>query len=257
MPLGRGECAARCSSMCEANSRLSTCWQRRGFVHQMNRGAAFCQFFRLLLSGKLPTVLSSTSSASSTHYLHLQSIYKVPSARREWQRVIRKQLKRQVLRGFHLIVYCSVSVCAYVLMSQQWSEWTAVTLQIIKNELKFRLSDAARTSTQKLKRLCPRNSLNHKHIGLTGHQLLLPYPNLNHPSTPSNSSLLSPLHTFTRLSRKKKGKKSSAVSCNHQLSMLILVQNIDFSKRIKLPLLPLDSWLMFWCNIHWIFALLT
>lgn len=88
-------------------------------------------------------------------------------------------------------------------MSQQWSEWTAVTLQIIKNELKFGLSDAARTSTQKLKRLCPRNSLNHKHIGLTGHQLLLPYRDLNHPSTPSNGSLLSPLHTFTRLSRKK------------------------------------------------------
>lgn len=124
-------------------------------------------------------------------------------------------------------------------MSQQWSEWTVVTLQIIKNELKFGLSDAARTSTQKLKRLCPRNSLNHKHIGLTGHQLLLPYRDL-HPL--KRLLALSSTHFYSSF---KKEKRSSAVSCNHQLSMLILVQNIDFSKRIKLPLLPLDSRLMF------------
>lgn len=64
-------------------------------------------------------------------------------------------------------------------MSQQWNEWTAVTPQIINNELKLGISDAERTSSQQLRRLCPRNSLNHKYIGLTGHQLPLPQPPSN------------------------------------------------------------------------------
>lgn len=48
-------------------------------------------------------------------------------------------------------------------------------------------------------------------------------------------------------------KPSGALSC-YQLSMLILVQNKDYSNRMK-PLFLADSQLMFWCNIHSIFVL--
>ncbi len=171
----------------------------------MKRGATFCQVPRLLLNAETPTMLSSPS-ASSTRYLHLQGIYKVPFARREWQRVIRKQLKRQVLRSFHLCLLWQ-SVCASALMSQvmsqQWSEWTAVTPQLINNELKFGLSDAAWMSSQQLRRLCPRNSLNHQHIGLPGHQLLLPYSSPTCPSTPPVISLLSFLHICSSFKKKQ------------------------------------------------------
>lgn len=40
-------------------------------------------------------------------------------------------------------------------------------------------------------------------------------------------------------------RQSSALSCNHQLSMLILLQNIDFSKRVKFLLLPVIHILCF------------
>ena len=124
--------------LCVRPSRLSACWQYRAFVHEMKQGAVFCQVPRLLLSAGLPTVLSS-SSASSTRYLHLQGIHKVPSAWWEWLRVIRKQLKRQVLWSFHLCLLCQRACHTLMsqVMSQQWNEWTAVTPQIINNKLKF------------------------------------------------------------------------------------------------------------------------
>lgn len=97
-----GESVLLTARLCAWPSRLSACWQRRGFVQRMRQ--AFCCLFRLLLNGELPTV------PSSARYLHLQGIYKVPSARREWQSVIGKQLKRQVLGSFHLCLLC-VPVC--------------------------------------------------------------------------------------------------------------------------------------------------
>lgn len=70
-----GESVLLTARLCAWPSRLSACWQRRGFVQGMRQ--AFCCLFRLLLNGELPTV------PSSARYLHLQGIYKVPSARRE------------------------------------------------------------------------------------------------------------------------------------------------------------------------------
>lgn len=47
-------------------------------------------------------------------------------------------------------------------------------IHIIKNELKV-----GGPRSQHLRTLCPRNSLKHKHTGLTGHQLLLPHLDQN------------------------------------------------------------------------------
>lgn len=54
-------------------------------------------------------------------------------------------------------------------MLLQCTEWAAVAPYIIKNELQV-----GGSHPQHLRTLCPRNSLKHKDIGLTGHQLLLP-----------------------------------------------------------------------------------
>lgn len=66
-----GESVLLTARPCARPSCLSACWQRWGFVHGMKR--VFCRFFRLLLNGELPTVLSSTSSTLSTSSGHLQS----------------------------------------------------------------------------------------------------------------------------------------------------------------------------------------
>lgn len=107
-------------------------------------------------------------------------------------------------------------------MSQQWSEWTSVTPQIINNELKFGLLDVRATTDKAL----PQK---------------LSHPRRDWPNWPSAAVTLPrpkpPPSSSTHLLR----KNSSAMSCNHQLSMLILVQNKDYSNRMKLPLWLLDS----------------
>ena len=162
--------------LCARPSRLSACWQCRGFVNEMKQGDAFAGSLDYFWMPSHPTMLYS-----STHYLHLQGIYKVPSARWEWQRVIREQLKRQVLRSFHLCLLC---VSVHLHWSLRWCFNNEVNgLQWHHRSLIMNWSFGSQMPNIRSasERLCPRNSLNHKHIGLTGHQLLLllPYPELN------------------------------------------------------------------------------
>ena len=104
IPLGMVDRAAR---LCEKPSCLSACWQGRGFVKEMKRGAAF----RLgpLLTDEPPTTLFS--SASSARHLQLEGICKGALCPR--------RAKRASEAGAFIFVYC-LRECVHATLCLLW-----------------------------------------------------------------------------------------------------------------------------------------
>lgn len=105
----------------------------------------------------------------------IRGIENVPSA--QWQGVIRKQLRK----AFSFV--CGGRWGERLGWCLRWwinNEANGLLWHCRSSIMNWSLgSQKLMMSGQQLRRLCPRNSLNHKHIGSTGHQLPLPQPHRN------------------------------------------------------------------------------